>query len=186
MADTMRSGGGWNSRPWRIAAWSVAAGLMLLPVMASLATGGTDWSNGDFVFVAVVLFGSCFLFDLAARKAPNFPYLAGAGCALAAGFGLIVVNGAVGLVGSEDEAHNLWFGAAILVAITGALIARGRSEGMARAMFAAAITHIAVSAALLIGAGGVAEGGLSMEIVGLAGFAAMWLTSAALIHYSAR
>jgi hypothetical protein len=157
---------------------------MLLPIAIQLFTGNFGWSPGDFVFVAIILLTSCLLFDLAARKAPNLAYLAGAGTALAAGFGLFVVNGAVGLVGSEDEAHNLLFGFVILVAVIGTLAARGRPAGMARAMLAAALAHIIVSAALLIDAAGVSDGDFRMEVVGLSAFAVMWLASAWLFRSS--
>ncbi len=169
---------GWRSGPWRAAAWTAAAGVMLVPTVAHLATGGFGWTGFDFVFLGVILLVSCSIFDLAARRAPNFSYLAGSAAALAAGFGLFVVNGAVGLVGSEDEAHNLLFLAVILVAIIGSVVARGRPRGMARAMFAATGAHVAVSAAWVIGAERTAEPEASMPIVGLGVFAATWLASA--------
>ena len=178
MGEASHDETGWRSGPWRVAAWSAAACLMALPVGVQLASGDFGWTLGDFIFVAVVLLAGCFLFDLAARKSPNLSYLLGAAAALAAGFGLIVVNGAVGLVGSEDEAHNLVFLVVVLVAIGGAVAARGRPEGMARAMTAAALAHIAVSAALLVQAGGRSDGDPLMEVVGLSVFAAVWLASA--------
>ena len=178
--------GSWRSGPWRAAAWTIAAGLMLLPVTVQLVSGNFGWSAGDFVFAAVILFTGGFLFDIAARKAPNLSYLLGAGAALAAGFGLFVVNGAVGLVGSEDEAHNLLFLAVILVAAAGAVAARGRPSGMARAMLAAAIAHIVVSAGLLIRAGGASDGSVMTEVVGLSMFAGIWLASALLFRNAAR
>lgn len=186
MQETMNGNGGWHSKPWRIAAWSAAAGLMLLPVSIQLISGNFGWDAFDFVFVAVILLTGCLLFDFAARRAPNFSYLAGAGAALAAGFGLFVVNGAVGLVGSEAEAHNLLFGLVILVAIVGALLARGRPERLSRAMLAAGIAHIAVSAALLIRAGGRSDGDPLAEVIGLSVFAAIWLASAWLFRNAAR
>lgn len=168
----------WRSTPWRIAVWATAAGLMLAPVVVRLVSGDFGWSVGDNMFVAVVLFVGSFIFDRAARRAPNFSYLAGVAAALAAGFGLFVVNGAVGLVGSEDQAHNRWFLAVILAAIVGAVAARGRTEDLARAMLAAGVAHILVSAAVLISTGGASDGDARMEVVGLSVFAAIWLASA--------
>ena len=184
--QTLGTNGGWRSGPWRIAAWSAAAGLFLLPVMVEFASADFGWDFADFIFWAVVLSVSCPLFDWAARKSPNFSYLAGSGAALAAGFGLIVVNGAVGLVGSEDEGHNLLFGLVLLVAIVGAFIARGRAEGLARAMLAAAVVHIAISAILLVRAGGATEATLGAEIIGLLVFAGVWLVSAWCFRQAAR
>lgn len=176
---------GWGSGPWRIAAWSAAGALMLLPILVQLISGNFGWTIGDFVFAAIILFGSCLLFDLAARKSPNFSYLAGAGAAIAAGFGLVVVNGAVGLVGSEGEAHNLLFGIVLLVAIAGAVTARGRAAGMAQAMLAAAVAHILVSVGLLVVAGG-ADADPLAEILGLSVFAAFWLAAAWLFRIASR
>lgn len=182
MEEVLRMDTSWNSKPWRIAAWSGAAAIMLFPIGIQLVSGNFGWSAADFLFLAVILLTGCLVFDFAARKAPNFSYLAGASAALAASFGLVVVNGAVGLVGSENEAHNLLFLVAILVATFGAIIARGRATGMARVMFLAAITHVAVSTALLIDAGGVSDGDPLMEVIGLSVFAAVWLASGLLFR----
>ena len=185
MERTLGKNGGWQSGPWRIAAWVVAAGLFLLPVVVELGSKDFGWNFADFVFWGIVLVVSCLLFDFAARKSPNFSYLAGSGAALAAGFGLVIVNGAVGLVGSEDEGHNILFGLVLMTAVVGAFIARGRAEGLSRAMLAAAIVHIAVSAILLVRSGGTTEATLGAEIAGLSVFAAIWLASGWLFRRSA-
>lgn len=168
----------WNSKPWRVAAWSMAGALMLVPITVQLTHGHFGWSIGDFVGAAIILLLGSAIFDLAARRSPNFAYLAGTAAALAATFGLFVVNGAVGLVGSEDEAHNAYFFAALLVATFGSILAGGRPEPMAKVMLAAAGTHIAVSTVLLIDANGVTDGDPQMEVVGLGIFAFLWLASA--------
>ena len=169
----------------RLMAWTAAAGLMLLIIAVRLAGGLGGWSTGDVVLVAAILLAACLVFDLATRLAPNASYLAGTAVALLAGAGLVVVNGAVGLVGAEDEPHNRLFVAVILVALTTAALTRGRPEGMARAMIAAAVVHVALSAALL-GAVGVGPAGhMGIEAVGLSGFAALWLAAAWLYRRSA-
>lgn len=184
--DGTMSGNGWRNGPWRIAAWTAAALLLLVPAAAHLAGGGFGWTGFDFVLLGVILLVSCSIFDLAARRAPNFAYLAGCAAALAAGFGLFIVNGAVGLVGSEDEAHNIAFLVVILTAIVGSVIAGGRPRGMARAMGAAAAAHIAVSAGLLIATGGATADAFRAQIVGLSLFAALWLGSALLFRSASR
>ena len=176
---------GWHSGPWRVAAWSVAAAIMLVPVSVQLFSGNFGWDAFDFIFAATVLFVSCFIFDVAAKKAPNFSYLAGAGFALAAGVGLFVVNGAVGLVGSEEETHNLLIGAVLLTAIIGAIVARGRPQPMVLAMLAAAVLHIAISAFLLVRTG-VSDGNPQVEVIGLSIFAAMWMASAGFFRSASR
>ena len=176
----------WNSKPWRVAAWSAAAGLTLLPMAVQLTYGHFGWSFFDFVGIGMILLSGCTIFDLIARRAPNFAYLAGAGAALAAGFGLVVVNGAVGLVGSEDEAHNVYFYAAPLFAILGSIFAGGQPMPMAKAMLAAAGVHIAVSTVLLIDANGVSDGNPQVEVIGLSIFALLWLGSAWLFRVSSK
>lgn len=178
MKETAEYRAHWNSKPWRVAAWSTAAALMLVPIVVQLTHGHFGWSFGDFVGVALILISGSAIFDLAARRAPNFFYLAGVAAALAATFGLFVVNGAVGLVGSEDEAHNLFFFTVLVVAIFGSILAGGRPEAMAKVMLAAAGTHIAVSTVLLIDANGVSDGDPEMEVFGLGLFAILWLASA--------
>lgn len=177
---------GWNSAPWRIAAWTMAVALMLVPITVRLIGGPFGWSLGDFLLVATILIAGCLLFDWAARKASNLSYLSAVGAALAAGFGLVVVNGAVGLVGSEDEAHNLLFGFVLLVALFGFVLARGRPAGAARAMFAASALHALISVGLLLTVAGSDTADPRAEWTGLSVFAALWLGSALLFRYSAR
>jgi hypothetical protein len=57
---------------------------------------------------------------------------------------------------------------------------------MARAIAAAAVTHIVISTVLLLRAGGVSDGDPMAEVVGLSIFAGIWLASAALFRTSAR
>jgi len=59
---------------------------------------------------------------------------------------MIVANGAVGIIGSEDNPMNRLFSGVIVVGLVGASIARFRPLGMARAMYAmtAALLMVAV------------------------------------------
>ena len=98
----------------------------------------------------------------------------------------MVVNGAVGLVGSEDEIHNAYFFAVPAAALLGSLMAAGRPMPMALAMLAAAVTHIAVSTTLLIDATGVSDGNPQMEVIGLSIFAMLWLASAWLFRIASK
>lgn len=176
----------WRSAPWRIATWSIAAALMLIPLSGRLLSGDFGWTGFDFMILAVILLAGCVLFDLAARRAPNLAYLAASGAALASGFGLFVVNGAVGLVGSEDEGANLLFALVILVAIIGAVSARGRADRLSRAMLAAAAAQVLVSAAVLAIVGDADAADMRIEIAGLTLFALLWAASGWLFRRSSR
>lgn len=152
--------------PWRIAAWIIAAFVLLLPVVAMPFTRGVDWTASDFVVAAVLLFGALGAYELAARKADNAAYRAGVGVAITAALLLTGVNAAGGLTGSG--ADGLYLGV-IAVGIIGAVIARFRPEGMARALFATALAQVAVGTGALI-AGMVPAHNSALEILGLTGF----------------
>lgn len=169
--------------PWRIAAWIIAAFVLLLPVVAMPFTPGVDWTASDFVVAAVLLFGALGAYELAARKADNAAYRAGVGVAIAAALLLTWVNAAVGL--TDSSADGLYLGV-IAVGIIGAVIARFRPEGMARALFATALALVVVSILALV-AGGVPNDTTSaFEVVGLTGFfVALFAGSAGLFRRAA-
>jgi hypothetical protein len=135
----------------RIIGFALAtAGILLVPLVAMLFTEEVDWDLLDFAFAGVLLFGTGLTFDLAARMTPNTAYRAAAGLALAAALILVWVNGAVGIIGSEDNPANLLYGGVLAVGIIGAGIARFRPHGMARALFATALAQGLVPVIALI------------------------------------
>ena len=74
------------------------------------------------------------------------------GSALATALVLLWVIGAVGLIGVEGDPYDRSYGGVIGVGIIGAVIARCRPRGMARAMVAAALAQALVAViALIIG-----------------------------------
>ncbi|MBU1164202.1 hypothetical protein KKA15_01395 [Patescibacteria group bacterium] len=66
------------------------------------------------------------------------------GVALVAAFLLFWVNGAVGVIGSENNDVNSLYYGVIAVGFIGAVIARFKSRGMARAMFLTALFQLLV------------------------------------------
>ncbi|GAA4034784.1 hypothetical protein GCM10022409_19050 [Hymenobacter glaciei] len=84
------------------------------------------------------------VYQLVASRGETTTYRLAVGMALAAGFLLIWINAAVGLIGSEGNPANLLYAGVLAVALIGALLARFRPVGMARAMGAAAVAQIAV------------------------------------------
>ncbi|HEU5286630.1 MAG TPA: hypothetical protein VFU20_09025 [Sphingomicrobium sp.] len=178
MAREARKGGGRSWSPWRIAGWSIPALLLLLPAVAMQFTSEVDWTASDFVF-AGMLFGSVGLaFELIVRKSRSLAYRFGAGLAVVAAFLTVWVNGAVGMIGSEDNPYNLVFGGVLVVALVGAVLARFEASGMGRAM---AVTAVAQAAAGAVGFATDARGAaLSMA------FAGQWLLSAASFRNAAR
>lgn len=175
-------GGRRGAIPWRLLGWGIAAALILLPLVAMQFTSEVAWTGSDFVF-AIVLIGTVgLLFELAVRMSKNWAYRGGVACALAAAFLLLWINGAVGIIGDEDNAYNLLFLCEIPVALLGSIVARFRAGGMAIAMFAAGLTHIILGALAALGLGGPVE---AKEVVLTLLFAAPWLVSGALFRKAA-
>jgi hypothetical protein len=120
------------------------AGLLLIPLVAMQFTKEVVWTLSDFVIAGVLLFGAGLTYVLVSRLGTNGAYRLGAGVAVAAGLLLVWGNLAVGFIGNEDNPANLLYGAVLAVAAVGAVVSRFRAAGMARAMFAAALTQVAV------------------------------------------
>jgi hypothetical protein len=159
--------------PWRISGWAAAVVLLLLPLVA-----GAPWTASDYLFAAVMLGTLGLGFELIVRKSRNMSYRAGAVLLALGAFLTVWVNGAVGMIGSEDNTFNLLFLGVPVVALIGAIAAGFRAPGMALAMTLAALGQGVLSA---IGMSSDLRGGMfSMAFVGL------WLLAAALFHNAAR
>jgi hypothetical protein len=186
MAGNTESGGGRRGSRWRIAAWGIAALILLLPSIAMRFTDEVNWDETDFAFAGALILGTGVTFELAARMTRNGAYRAAVGVALAAAFILVWMNAAVGIIGSEDNDANLMYGGVLAVGLVGSLIARFRSDGMARALFATALAQALVAMVALVAGSGSPWSG-PLEIAALNGFfAALWLISAGLFRKAAR
>ncbi|MDB5235556.1 MAG: hypothetical protein JWR44_2549 [Hymenobacter sp.] len=164
--------------------------LLLIPLVANQYSEGEGWRPGDFVAAGIMLFGSGLTFVLIARKWDSTLYRLGVGVAVAAGLLLMWANGAVGLVGSEDNPANLLYLGVLAVALIGAFAARFRPLGMSRAMFGAALTYVLVAAIALFvwkPTGAAAEPSVHLLTVLVANgvFAAIWAVAGWLFQRAA-
>jgi len=148
MAKAITRGGGMN--PWRFAGWSLAALLLLLPLVAMQFTHEVNWTPFDFAFAAVMIGGVGIAFELTIRATRNNAYRGGVAIALAAAFLLIWINGAVGIIGDEGNPLNLLYIGVIAIAFGGMAIARFRARGASRAMTMAAIANVAVGVVAVV------------------------------------
>ncbi len=163
---------------WRIAAWTAVPLVLLVPLVTMQFTDEVAWDVTDFVIFGALLVGVGVAFELAARKSGNTAYKTGVGVALAAAFLLIWVNGAVGIIGNEDNDANLMFYGVLAVGFIGTLIARFEPRGMARAMTATAGAQLLVFVIALVAGWGFT--GLITLF-----FLALWVGSARLIQNAA-
>jgi hypothetical protein len=175
MAREAEIGGG--SR-WRIFGWGCAVLVLLTPFVAMQVTSEVNWTQGDFIFAALLIGLVGLGFELTVRASRSHAYRGGVAAALVASFLIIWVNGAVGMIGDEGNPYNLLFLGVIAVALMGAALARFRAAGMARAMVIAAIAQSAVA---LCGMPADLRGGILSAC-----FAGLWLLSATLFRKAAR
>ena len=164
--------------PWRATGWTVAGLVLLIPLIAMQIDREVNWTVGDFLFAALMIGLVGIAFELTVRTSPSRSYRGGVAVALAAAFLTIWANGAVGMIGSEENPYNLLFFGVIGFALAGSSFARFRPAGMAVAMLVAAIAQ-----------GAVAIGGMPADLRGgvlSTLFAGLWLTSAVLFRRAGR
>ena len=151
---------------------------MLLPVLPERISGAVAWDPGDFVFLLILLAIAAGALELAARTGARNAYRVASGLALAAGLFQAWITLAVGIIGSEDDPANLIHAAVLAIAVAGALVARGRAPGMARAMAVAAAAQ-ALAFLVALAAGWGFTGPLSIA------FVTLWLASSRLFRRAA-
>jgi hypothetical protein len=120
------------------------AAILLIPLAGTLLSDAVAWSPGDFAVAGVLLFAAGVAFETALRRADTTAYRAGFGLAVAAGLMLVWMNLAVGLVGNEENPANLFYLAVLATAFVGAVVARFRPAGMAKAMSLTALVQALV------------------------------------------
>ena len=168
--------------PWRTLCWTLAAGVLLLPLI-----GGAPWTLSDYLTMGALLGIVGTLLELAVRASGSLAFRGGAAVAVLAGFLLVWVNLAVGFLGDEGNPANLMFLGVLFVAAAGAVIAGFQASGMAKAMIAAAAAQVAAGAVGLgLRLGSPGSDGVYEVAMGTGVFTALWLVSAGLFLRAAK
>ncbi len=173
-----QEGRGLKGNIWRVLGWGGAALMLALPLAAMQFSDEVNWTASDFLFAGVLLGSVGLAYEVIVRRTVNSSFRAASAVALGTALLTVMVNGAVGMIGSEDNVYNLAFAAVLAVAAGGAAIARFRPRGMALAMASAAIVQAALSVA---GMASDPRGG-ALSVV----FAGFWLIAALLFRMAAR
>ena len=159
--------------------------MLLLALVAKQFIGEVTWVD-NLAQTGALLIGVGIAVELALRKTGEAAYRTAVGLALGSALLLGWVNGAVGIIGSEDNEANLMYGGVLVVGAIGAIIARFKPEGMARALFATALAQTLVAVIALVGRMGTPLSG-PLEIVAINGFfVALFVGSGLLFRKSAR
>lgn len=123
----------------------VPALILLIPALAMLfKVEGWAWDAGSFVVAWILMAGVGLAYKLVTRKAVNRVYRVATGIALAAGLILVWINGAVGIIGSEDNPANLLYGGVLAIGVVGAVAARLEPLGMSRTLSVTALAQFLV------------------------------------------
>lgn len=160
--------------------------LLLIPLIGMQFSADVAWTFSDFIFAGTLIFGTGFIYILvtrvlAPRMGDNILYRVAVGFALFTGLFLIWVNGAVGIIGSEDNPVNALYFGVIAVGIIGAFVARFRSQGMVFTMFGMAIAQTLIAAIALVGGFYQSPPSTVFHIIGVNGFFVMLFVIAALL-----
>ena len=185
MAGSAEKGGRRRWSRWRLVGWSAGALMLLLALVAKQFIGEVSWVD-NLAQTGALLIGVGVAVELASRKTGKAAYRAAVGLALASALLLGWVNGAVGIIGSEDNDANLMYGGVLAVVAIGAIIVRFKPEGMARVLFATALAQTLVAVIALVGRLGSPYSG-PLEIVSVNGFfVALFVGAAVLFSKAAR
>ena len=164
--------------------WRLAGVLMLLlALLGKQLIGEPPWV-ANVAQVGTLIIGIGIAVELTSRKTGEAAYRAAVILALGSTLLLVWVNGAVGIIGSENNDANLMYAGVIVVGAIGAIIARFKPGGMARALFAMALVQTLVAVIALVGRLGSPYSG-PLEIVSVNGFFVALFTGSAMLFWKA-
>lgn len=80
--------------------------LLLIPLIAMQFSAEVIWTFSDFLFAGILIFGTGLTFKLVTRNTSSTMFKIASASALGSGLFLIWANGAVGIIGSENNDFN--------------------------------------------------------------------------------
>jgi hypothetical protein len=127
----------------RLVVWAIVAASILAIPVAMQFTDEVQWNEA--IAYGVILLAAGGGYELWHwLKTRSSTYRLAFGLGLAGALLLGWANGAVGIIGSEDNPANLMYGAVFAVGLLGSLMTRFRPRGMALTLFAAAVVQVIV------------------------------------------
>jgi len=163
----------------RALAWTAAAVLVAIPLLLLQLVEPFAWQPAHAVFGTAIVVAVGALYEAAVRIPPRRAFVAGVALA-ALGIALTVwFNGAVGIIGSDDDPANRVFLVVIGVALTGLAIGAFRPGVLPAALVATAVAQAGVFVWALVGGHGFI-GPITVF------FCALWLAAAALVRRGLR
>lgn len=178
----------------RLSMWAAGiVALLMIPLIGTLLGSGIEgegvyWTPFDFIFMSVLLFGAALTYELLVTRIESGTYRIAVGIAVVTAVALVWINGAVGIIGSEDNPANLMYFGVLATGFIGAVISRLQPQKMAWTLFVMAVLQMLVPTIALI----IALPQLTAEPPGIvrvfflnAFFAMAWTTSGLLFRQAA-
>jgi hypothetical protein len=173
--------GGGARNYWRIARWTAALVLLLIPAGMMRVSNEWHWGIGSFVVAGVMIGGVGLLYELAEKASGSRAYRAGVAIVLVTSF-LTVWTTIV-----RDDGNGIGFLLLVVTAAVGAFAAWFRPAGMARAMLGVAVMQALVGIAVATAPVTASMPDGSFRALVFSGFfAALWLISALCFRAAAR
>ena len=179
MARAMGATGGQRGNRLRLAIWAFAGALFLLPLVAMQLTTEMQWDGFDFLVMGGMLLTVCVVYEIAAHLARSNAYMVAAGIAVGGAFLTVWANGAVGIIGSENNPANVIFYWVLAFEFAASVLALFRARPMAWVMVGTAVMQLGVCVYAWMA-------GLGHVWVFTGVMCALWLASARLFHEAAR
>ena len=123
---------------------------LLAPFISMQFTNEINWDLTDFLVMGSLLSAIGIGYEFIVRKSKETTYRMAYAVGVVGAFLLFWVNGAVGIIGSENQEANLLYGAVWIVGFVGTLIARFKAKGMATTLLIAAVVQMLVPTVALI------------------------------------
>lgn len=123
--------------------WTIIIVFILMIPLIMQFTNEIDWREALAYSVILLTIGGFYELWQWLKTCIRM-YRIAFGLGLAGALLLIWVNGAVGIIGSEDNPANLMYGAVFAVGLIGSIISRFKPSGMMRTLFVAALIQILV------------------------------------------
>lgn len=104
-----------------------------------------NWDLLDILTFGAMVAVFAIIVFLARSRSPTRDYRIAVTVAAIGAFLLVWVNGAVGIIGNEENDANLLFFGVLAVAVAGSVLARFRAKGMAKTFYATAGAQLLVA-----------------------------------------
>lgn len=119
--------------------------VLTIPLTAMLFTHEINWEPLDFGVAWLLIFGTGISFHFICRAYRNSIYKIASALAVCAGFAIIWINGAVGIIGNEENPINFLFGIVLLIMFLGSYLVKRSPRKMAWVMLVTAVSQIVIT-----------------------------------------